>query len=237
MKTASASRGKTKYGARIVALFLLAGGLLGLLGSLFAVYHSAQRHQIFAGISGILATALFGWCIPAGAALWRTKPSGFKWAKLLFAIQVPVFSIARFSYEFSTFFSFRVMIGNTTHYIGGNIGSSSNLNLLPESVGFLFGINIAAVLILLYLIRASRVASGKSLDRASASAQSASKQPRPLGTVKGSFVRNFRTKLYRLSLLLAEKVLCVAAAFFSTKSAPDGRNRSLRREAFAERIG
>jgi hypothetical protein len=153
-----------KFGARIIAFFLLAGGLLGLIGSLLAVYHSAQQHRALAGMSGILSTALFAWCLPAGAALWRTTPNGFKWAKLLFAIQVPVFCIARFSYEFSTFFSLRVMIGNTTRHIGADIGSSSNLNLLPQSLGFLFGINVVAVVALLYLIRASRSASREFLD-------------------------------------------------------------------------
>lgn len=157
MKTANDGRKNTKYGARIIAFFLLAGGLLGLMGALLAVYHCAQQQRVVAVLSGIVSTFLFGWCILAGAALWRTTPSGFKWAKLLFAIQVPVFSVARLSYEFSTFFSLRVMIGNTTHYIGGNIGSSSNLNLLPQAPGFLFGINIVAVLIFLYLLRASRV--------------------------------------------------------------------------------
>src|SRR6516225_9334129 len=121
METANDGRGKTKYGARVIGVFLLAGGLLGLVGSLLAVYQSARQHQLLAEISGILSTGLFAWCIPAGAALWRPTPNGFKWAKFLFAIQVPVFSIARISYEFSTFFSFRVMIGNTTHHIGGNI--------------------------------------------------------------------------------------------------------------------
>jgi len=156
METANDGRGKTKYGARVIGVFLLAGGLLGLVGSLLAVYQSARQHQLLAEISGILSTGLFAWCIPAGAALWRPTPNGFKWAKFLFAIQVPVFSIARISYEFSTFFSFRVMIGNTTHHIGGNIGSSSNLNLLPQPAGFLFGINIIAVVVFLYLIRASQ---------------------------------------------------------------------------------
>jgi hypothetical protein len=157
MKTANGtSTGNTKYGARIVAFFLAAGGSLGLLGSLLAVYHSVQRHQLPAGMFAILSTALFAWCLPAGIALWRTRPTAFKWAILLFGIQVPVFSIARFTYEFSTFFSLRVMIGNTTRHIGGDVGSSSNLNLLPRSLDPLFGINIVAVLILLYLIRASR---------------------------------------------------------------------------------
>jgi hypothetical protein len=157
MKTVNDGSGATKYGARIIALVLLAGGLLGLLGSALSVYHSFQQHRVIVGVSGMISTALFAWCIPIGVALWRTTPNGFKWAKLLFAMQVPVFSIARFSYEFSTFFSFRFMIGNTTRHIGGDIGSSSNLNWLPQSVGFLFGINVVAVLVLLYLIRSSLV--------------------------------------------------------------------------------
>jgi hypothetical protein len=155
MKPTQNTRGGSKYGARIAALFLLAGGLLGMFGSAMAVYHSVQQQRDL-DRSGMLSTALFAWCIPTGAALWRGKPNGFHWAKLLFALQIPVFSIARVSYEFSTFFSLRLMIGNTTHYLGANLGSSCNLHLLPQSQGFLFGINIAAVLILLYLIRQSR---------------------------------------------------------------------------------
>lgn len=166
MKTLNDGSGGTKYGARVIALILLAGGLLGLLGSALSVYHSFPQHRTAAGVSGVISTALFAWCIPIGVALWRTTPSEFKWAKLLFVMQVPVFTIARFSYEFSTFFSFRFMIGNTTHSIGGNIGSSSNLNWLPQSVGFLFGVNIAAALILPYLIRASRVLNAGNHDQA-----------------------------------------------------------------------
>src|SRR5436305_9741766 len=75
MKTVNDGSGATKYGARIIALALLAGSLLGLVGSALSVY----------------------------------------------------------------------------------LGSSSNLNWLPQSVGFLFGINVVAVLALLYLIRSSRV--------------------------------------------------------------------------------
>jgi hypothetical protein len=157
MKTASDGREKGRYGTRIVASFLLAGGLLGLVGSIQGLRYSIQLRQVAAAISGILSIGQFAWCISTGMAVWRAKARGLKWAKLLFAIQVPVFTIERFSYEFSTFLSLRVMIGNTTRHIGGNIGSSSNLNLLPQPLGFLFGINIVAVLVLLYLIWASRV--------------------------------------------------------------------------------
>jgi hypothetical protein len=91
-------------------------------------------------------------------ALWQSTPRGFKWAKILFVLQVPVFHVARLTYAFSNGISFRVMVGSTTHYIGGDIGSSMSLALSPESLGFMFGINIVAVLALLYLTRASRPA-------------------------------------------------------------------------------
>jgi hypothetical protein len=78
VKTANDGRGKTQYVARIIAFFLLAGGvlgLLGLLGSLLTVYHSAHQHQVLGGMSGLLSTAVFASCIPAGAALWRATPN------------------------------------------------------------------------------------------------------------------------------------------------------------------
>ena len=130
---------EAKFGARFVAVLLMAGGMLGVLGSVITVYRLLPRGQLSGNVSAALSNALFVWCISTGVALWRRTPAGFKWAKLLFALQIPVFTIARFAYEFSTFFSFRMMIGNTTHNCGGNIGSSANLNLLPESVAPLLG--------------------------------------------------------------------------------------------------
>jgi len=50
-------RGARKFGARVIALVLLAGGLLGLLGSAVSVYHSFQQHQLVAGVSGMIRLA------------------------------------------------------------------------------------------------------------------------------------------------------------------------------------
>lgn len=52
MKTVNDGSGGTKYGARVIALILLAGGLLGLLGSALSVYHSFPQHRTAAGVSG-----------------------------------------------------------------------------------------------------------------------------------------------------------------------------------------
>jgi len=86
-------------------------------------------------ISSVVSVALFAWGILTGIALWRATPRGFKWAKILFALQVPVFHVARLTYEFSTGFSFRVMVGNTNRYIGGDIGSSLNFDVSPPIPG------------------------------------------------------------------------------------------------------
>jgi hypothetical protein len=90
----------------------------------------------------------------SAALLWKPKKSGPEPAGTLA-------SVARLLYEVSTFFSFRLMIGNTSHYIGGNVGSSCNIRLFPHSVGFLFGINIVAVVALFCVMRVSRAASAE----------------------------------------------------------------------------
>ena len=166
MKTGNSRKGNVKYGARIIAVFLVVGGLLGIISLVMMHFHLAQQHQSLPVISSVMSVALFAWSILTGVALWQGTPRGFKWAKILFALQVPVFHVARLTYEFSTCFSFRVMIGNTNRYIGGDIGSSLNFDVSPQSLGFMFGINIVAVIALLYLIRASRPASTEGLGRA-----------------------------------------------------------------------
>jgi hypothetical protein len=147
-----------KYGSRIIAIFLVFGGLLGLLSLVMMRAHLAEQHQSLPVLASALSIALFAWGILTGVALWRATPRGLTWAKILLALQVPVFHVGRLTYEFSTGFSFRVMIGSTNRYIGGDIGSSLNFWLSPESLGFMFGINIVAVVALGYLIGASRSA-------------------------------------------------------------------------------
>src|SRR5260370_32478493 len=154
MKRDNSRKGNVKYGARIIAVFLVLGGLLGILNLVMMHLHLAHLHQSLPVISSVVSVALFAWGILTGIVLWRATPRGFKWAKILFALQVPVFHVVRLTYEFSTGFSFRVMIGNTNRYIGGDIGSSLNFDVSPKSLGFMFGINIVAVTPLVVCISA-----------------------------------------------------------------------------------
>jgi hypothetical protein len=145
-----------RYGARVIAFLLIVGGLLGILTSSVTGVHFAQQHQDGRVASTIVSRTLFAWSVVTGVLLWRGKPRGFQWATFLFALQVPVFGLSRVVYEFSTFFSLRVMLGDTSRHVGADIGSSSNLYLSPQPVGMMLGINIIAVIALWYLIRESR---------------------------------------------------------------------------------
>jgi uncharacterized membrane protein len=144
-----------RCGRWFVSILLLGGGLLGLLGAVMMAIQAFQRHQGLRIVSAVLGGVLFGWSIIAGIALWQATRRGFKWAKILFALQIPIFSLGHCVYEFSTFLGLRVEIGNTTRHLGADIGSSSNIYWLPQPAGFLLGVNVVAVLVLLYLVWAS----------------------------------------------------------------------------------
>jgi hypothetical protein len=47
------------YGARIIAFFLVAGGLLGILGSVQMGFHFARQQQILRVIFATIGIALF----------------------------------------------------------------------------------------------------------------------------------------------------------------------------------
>jgi hypothetical protein len=145
-----------RYVLKIIGVVLILGGLLGIAASVPAVIHFAHEHQVARVISAIMGIALFAWSIPTGVGIWRESACALKWAKILFALQIPVFSIGRVVYEYSNFLSLRIMVGNTSHNFGGDIGSSSDFYLLPQSPGFMFGVNLFALIVLVYLIARPR---------------------------------------------------------------------------------
>jgi len=150
-----------KYAARIISSLLIVGGLFGLLGTYFLVVHAIRQHQDIHVTSTIVSTLLFAASIFGGIELWRGRPRGFKFAKILFALQIPIFTVLRFTYEFSTFFSLRIMIGNTNRTIGADIGSSGNFQVWDHPVGFMAGINLIAVAVIVYLYTISQSANSR----------------------------------------------------------------------------
>lgn len=149
-------RGGVRYGARFVSFLMIAGAMLGILSSVFLAPRLAQEHRPYRVAVAVVSVAVFAWAAVKGIDLWRGKPGGYRWAKVLFALQIPAVSVARFSYEFSTGMSARVMFGHSNRRFGADIGSSLNLLISPEPQGWMLGINIVAVIVVVYLFMASR---------------------------------------------------------------------------------
>src|SRR5262249_29241456 len=142
-------------GTRLISLLLIAGGALGIVSAIFLIQGLAQHDQPYGAIVPAISIAIFGWCIFQGVQLWRGKPSGYKWARIVFAMQIPGFCVSRLTYEFSTGISARIMFGNSNRQFGADIGSSLNLLISPEPQGWMLGINLVAVAALAYLLKKS----------------------------------------------------------------------------------
>jgi len=143
-------------GQKTAAVFLAGGGLLGLANVIRIGLYVAQRHMNFDVLPAFMSVAIFVCCISTGIGLWRAVPWGLRLATILLALQIPLFNIGRFVYEFSALLSVRLLIGDTSSHFLPDIGSSFNVALLLEPVGLRFGINIVAAAMLAFLIWVSR---------------------------------------------------------------------------------
>lgn len=141
-------------GQRIIAAGLVVGALLGLLGTGFQLRR--PRPEVAAGV---MAMAMFVWTFVSGVATWQGRAWGLRSTRWLLLLQIVQFSFWRFSYEFSNLFSLRLMAGQTTRRIGGNIGSSFDLHWTAQDNGWLVGVNGIAAAAYLYFLRTQRPAS------------------------------------------------------------------------------
>jgi hypothetical protein len=146
----------TRFGERFVSFILIAGGILGMIASVQMTAHFAHEHRLSRSVVAVISVPVFAWCILKGADLWRGKPSGYRWARALFLMQIPAVCISRFTYEFSTGMSARILFGHSNRRFGADIGSSLNLLISPEPPGWMLGINIVAVLVTIYLFTVTR---------------------------------------------------------------------------------
>ena len=87
---------------------LIAGAILGILASVSLAIGFTHQHRPYPSIVPVVSIAVFAWGMLKGIDLWRGKPAGYRWARILFALQIPAFSVAGFSYEFSTGVSGRI---------------------------------------------------------------------------------------------------------------------------------
>jgi len=64
------------------------------------IVHFAHEHHLYRVTVAVISIPVFAWCVLKGVDLWRGKPSGNRWAKLLFVLQIPAVCVSRLTYEF-----------------------------------------------------------------------------------------------------------------------------------------
>jgi len=149
-------------GVRIVAVLMMVGGIVGVIGAIRLVLYWAARDESLPFVVHCCSIPLFAWTAFVGWNLWRGQTRFLRWAAILFGLQVIVFGVGGFAYEFSTGLSARIAVGGfmvpmppPSHNlsIGANFGSSLNLNLTRDDSRWMVGINVVALIIWLYVLR------------------------------------------------------------------------------------
>jgi hypothetical protein len=148
---------------RLVSLLLGLGGLLGLVLMLWfdinMILSGQSRFSLSIVITGAFL-AIFGWAVWTGGELWQGKRRGLKMAQILFAMQIPLLRAPGFMYEFHTGLMVSVGLATPTRFTYSfYFGSWVTFYFSPRIQDFALGINLVAVLVLIYLVRKSRAAS------------------------------------------------------------------------------
>jgi hypothetical protein len=161
----SLSNDKVPKELKIIALLLIGGGIFGIVmifsEGLQTLSHQSVSVDLFC--ASVFA-AVFGLCVLVGVRLWGGKPGGVRWAKLLFAAQIPILSIPHyFAYEFYSGLTIRLMLEQIDTFLDLGIsfyfGAGLQFIISPEIQNLTLGINLLAFIVFLYLVKASRLSS------------------------------------------------------------------------------
>ena len=145
---------------KIIALLLIGGGIFGIVMILLEGLQTPSQQSVNV-FCAIVFAAVFGLCVLVGVRLWGGKPGGVRWAKILFAAQIPILSIPHyFAYEFYSGLTIRFMLEqiDTILEFGFSFyfGAGMQFIISPEIQNLTLGINLVAVIVLLYLNKVAK---------------------------------------------------------------------------------
>jgi hypothetical protein len=138
-------------GERTLALLLMVGGVLGVGISIFTAPQFLRMHWIY-GVLIAGALFVFVWSALTGYRLWRGEVRGWKWAAILFALQIPILTVPGFSYEYYTGVALQIMGGHVDKTFTFSLGSNANLYLDTRIVDLRYGVNLFAIGATIFLL-------------------------------------------------------------------------------------
>ncbi|HKW74978.1 MAG TPA: hypothetical protein VJN64_05585 [Terriglobales bacterium] len=148
----SAKKRKIPVGLTLIYLLLVIGGGIGVSMALLreASIQNDLSQLTYIGLVILLnaGTAWVGFCI------WKGDSRSYRWARLIFLLQVPVLSFSKLTYEFYT----GAFLGLTFSQEAASklnlnleLGSLTSLQISPGIHGLIVGVNLVALAALLYL--------------------------------------------------------------------------------------
>lgn len=140
---------------RVLALLLMAGGLLGVGLSAVMSARFLRMHWVY-GVLFAALLLLFAWTALAGFRLWRGEPRGWKSATILFAMQVPILTVPGLSYEYYTGLALRLVGGHVDKALTLSLGSNGNFYLDTRIHDWVYGINLFGLVATVYLLTRRR---------------------------------------------------------------------------------
>ena len=167
---------------RLVAVFEMAGGAVGAVGSLYWLGHALTRAAMPFGflVSSLLFTGLFALCFLAGLYLWQGDRRGIVLSRWVQGLQIIQLAIGTFAFAFRSGLVIVVAGGSVgfnaeffsvgSAWAVGSYHASVAANLLNSGVApseavdperaFAIGLNIVAIVIFVYLFRQRSIPMG-----------------------------------------------------------------------------
>jgi len=162
--------------SKFIALLLAIGGIagVGICGWTCVKLAFYQSQPIFSLAAGLLVifAVIFALCIWTGVDLWRGRPRAYKWASVLFALQIPAITTPGFAYQFYT----GMLLLAYWNHGEGNLGadfelaSSITFKISSRIEDSIFGVNLIALAALIYLLSVSRKTALQALVTATSAA-------------------------------------------------------------------
>ena len=127
-------KGSISAGIKFVSALLILGGAFGILVGLWTDYQVVKQRGFGPSVPLIttgLCILLFGWCVYVGFSLWRNKPEAYKWAKMIFSAQIPVFTFPGFYFSgFYTGLVLHLMLSRESPNLRFYVGLTSSMRFV-----------------------------------------------------------------------------------------------------------